>query len=116
MDPSYLKYRFKKSLLTCYSVVLLPENVMFAFFFVKNVKKYPCVTYMRYIYLYTHAYTLCADLTFYLFVARKPPPKFSHLRRRCSALKTTLNHTPKVRWSPYQKPYHTNLCTPTTYF
>lgn len=73
MDPSYLKYRFKKSLLTCYSVVLLPENVMFAFFFVKNVKKCPCVTYIRYIYLYTHAYTLCADLTFYLFVARKPP-------------------------------------------
>lgn len=114
MDPSYLKYRFKKSLLTCYSVVLLPENVMFAFFFVKNVKKCPCVTYIRYIYLYTHAYTLCADLTFYLFVARKPPSLAISIAT-ASPSKTTLNHAPKVWWSPYQKPYHTNLCTPTMY-
>lgn len=84
MDPSYLKSRFKKkSLLTCYSVVLLPENVMFAFFFCffflcEDVKKCPCVIY---IYIYIHAHTHSrADLTVYFFWRARasegeaPPP------------------------------------------
>lgn len=93
-------------------MVLLPENVMFAFFFVKNVKKCPCVTY---IYLYTLGHTRIHSLCrpHILLICCTKTPEFSHLHSHCSTLKTTLNHAPKVCWFLYQKPYHTNLCTPT---
>lgn len=115
MDPSYLKYRFKKkNLLTCYSVVLLPENVMFAFFLCKKCKEVPmCHIYLS-IHAWAHMHTLSVQTSRFTYLLRENPPELSHLHRHCSTLKTTLNHAPNVWWFLYQKPYHTNLCTPTT--
>lgn len=71
-----------------------------------------CHIYTVYISIHTRAYTLCADLTFYLFVGRKPP-ECRRLRSRCLALRTTLKIThQKSDGLRIKKPYHTNLCTP----
>ena len=127
MNHSYLKYRFKKkSLLNCYSVVLLPENVTFAFFpLCKVVQMCPCVIY-KYIYIYkrtrptpTHKHTLVQTSQFTLLMCLRAPECESLVSYRSSSgLRTCTNsHTIKnctrihkyfqfIFFDNSSKPYH----------
>lgn len=114
MDPSYLKYRFKKEFVNLLFCGLVAWKCHVCFFLCKKCKEVPmCHIYIS-IYLYTLGHTCLHSLCrpHILLICCTKTPEFSHLHSHCSTLKTTLNHAPKVWWF-LQKPYHTNLCTPT---
>lgn len=116
MDPSYLKYRFKKEFVNLLFCGLVAWKCHVCFFLCKDVKKKcPCVIYL-YIHAHTDTHSLShADLTVYFVVAPESPWAWKPPQR---PLPPASVHTCKNRAliflaivQPFysSKPYHESL-------